>query len=82
MVRQTTEAYIKGLKQGYALAEAQYKEIIRDSGEFGIPKGQAIAAMEQNVCQWCDKYNSGQFSDACTLCKVSQCYQAIQLIGT
>ena len=82
MVRQTTEAYIKGLKQGYALAESQYVEIIRDSQEYGVSKGEVLAAIEQNVCRWCDKYNSGQFNDACALCKVSQCYQAIHLIGT
>lgn len=48
VVRQTEEAYLKGLKQGYALAEAQYKELLRNS-EYGD-------VIDLEICKRCGHY--------------------------
>lgn len=70
MARLTQDAYIKGLKDGYRLAEAQYCDP-NDSP--------AIQAIEHFVCKPCSKYTDGKFSEDCRLCKVSQCCHAINL---
>lgn len=51
MARQTEEAYIKGLKQGYALARAQYCSIVKSQSTSELirhTKSLAKIAKENN----------------------------------
>lgn len=73
MARLTEEAYKQGLEHGFAMAKAQYEDML-------ISKEQATKAIEYNVCKWCNNYHAGQFSDNCQNCKVSKCYQAIDVL--
>lgn len=35
--------------------------------------------IENNICRWCQKYKNGEWSSACSLCKVSQVFQWVAL---
>lgn len=71
MARLTEKAYIKGLNEGFALGKAEY---------INLNKTQVKYAIEASVCRWCPNYKGGKFSGDCATCKVSECYQTIDLM--
>lgn len=67
MVRQTEEAYLKGLKQGYALAEAQYKELLRNRVDEDI--------IDLANCEKCGHYKpfTCGINDIVYCCELTKC---------
>lgn len=67
MVRQTEDAYLKGLKQGYALAEAQYKELLRNHMDEDI--------IDLENCKKCSHYKpfTCGINNIVYCCELSKC---------